>query len=178
MRMKLLFDYFPILCFFIAYKFYGIYTATAITMAASVLQVGGYWFKHRRFDNMHLITMCLILVLGSATLFFHEDIFIKWKPSVIYWLFAIALFGSPYYGTKKPLISRLFASQIELPLNIWKQINLSWGVFFTLMGIVNLYVVYHYSTGAWVNFKLFGTLGLTTVFCIVQAFYINRHSPK
>ena len=176
--MKFLYDYLPILCFFIAYKFYGIYTATAVAMVAAFLQVGLYWLRYRRFEKMHLITLVLIVLMGSATLISHNDIFIKWKPSIIYWIFAILLLGSQFVGSKKPLMSRLLSDQVQLPNKIWKNINLSWGIFFTVMGVANLYVVYHYDTNTWVNFKLFGTLGLTIVFCIAQGFYVARHATE
>ena len=174
--MKFLYDYFPIICFFVAYKFYGIYTATAVTMLAAFLQVGFYWLQHRRFEKMHLITLVLILLMGGATLISHNDLFIKWKPSLIYWAFAILLLGSPYVGKKKPLMSRLLSDQVQLPKKVWDNINLSWGIFFVLMGIANLYVIYYYDTNTWVNFKLFGTLGATLVFCVIQAFYVARHA--
>ncbi len=173
--MKFLYDYFPIICFFVAYKFYGIYAATTVTIIAAFLQVGVYWLKYRRFEKMHLITLVLIVSMGGATLISHNDIFIKWKPSIIYWAFALALLGSQIIGSRTPLIKRLLAEQVQLPIKTWKNINLSWGVFFALMGTANLYVVYHYDTDTWVNFKLFGTLGLTLVFCVAQAFYVARH---
>ncbi len=174
---KLLYDYFPILCFFVAYKLYGIYTATAVTMAAAFLQVSIDWLKYHRFDKLHLITLALILLMGSATLISHDDIFIKWKPSLIYWLFAALLLGSQFIGSK-PLMSRLLSEQVQLPKKIWTHINVSWGIFFAAMGVANVYVVYHYDTDTWVNFKLFGTLGLTLVFCIAQGFYVARHTSS
>jgi len=172
--MKFLYDYFPILCFFIAYKLYGIYVATAVTMIASLLQLGVYWFAKKRLENLHLITFILIVILGSATLLFHNAIFIKWKPSVIYWVFAIFLLGSQYFG-KKPLLYRFLGKRIELPDRIWKHVNFSWGIFFLLMGLLNLYVAYHYSTNVWVDFKLFGTLGLILLFTVTQVIYMSRH---
>jgi intracellular septation protein len=172
--MKFLYDYFPIICFFIAYKFYGIFVATAVTMGASFIQVSGYWLIHRRFEKIHLITLALILLLGTSTLIFHKAIFIKWKPSIIYWVFALLLFGSQYIG-KKPLLHRMLGDKISMPAKIWKRMNFWWGVFFTFLGILNLYVVYHYDTNAWVNFKLFGTLGITLVFLVLQALYMARH---
>lgn len=174
--MKFLYDYLPIICFFVAYKFYGIYTATAITMAAALLQVGFYWLKYRRFEKMHLITLVMILLMGGATLISHNDIFIKWKPSIIYWIFAVLLLGSQVVGSKRPLISRLLSDQVQLPMKVWRNINVSWGLFFAIMGVANVYVVYYYDTNTWVNFKLFGTLGSTIVFCIAQAFYVAKHA--
>ena len=175
--MKLLYDYFPIICFFIAYKLWGIYVATAVTMGASILQVSAYWLMHRKFEKVHLVTMALILVLGGATLFFHKTIFIKWKPSIIYWLFSVLLIGSHFFG-KLTLIHRLIGDKIKLPQKVWARINFSWGLFFLFMGFLNLYVLYHYSTSSWVNFKLFGTLALTIVFIIAQVLYMSRHMEK
>jgi len=172
--MKLLYDYFPIICFFIAYKLYGIYVATAVTIIASAIQVSVYWLIYRRFEKVHLITFVLILVLGGSTLLFHKMIFIKWKPSIIYWLFSIALIVSQYFG-KLTLIHRMLGDKIKLPQKIWSRINFFWALFFLFLGVLNLYVVYHYTTNAWVNFKLFGTLGLTLVFIILQVLYMYRH---
>lgn len=172
--MKFLFDYFPIIAFFISYKIWNIYIATGITMAASLLQVAIYWLKHRRFEKFHIITMIFILVLGSATLLFHNDIFIKWKPTIVYWIFSIVLLGSQFIGAKS-LIHRMLDEKIALPLRIWSRVNLSWALFFIFLGALNLFVVYHYSTNAWVNFKLFGTLGLMVIFIFGQALYMSRH---
>ncbi len=172
--MKLLYDYFPIICFFIAYKLYGIYVATAVTIGASILQVAFFWLKNRRFETIHLITLAFVVVLGGATLIFHKAIFIKWKPSIIYWIFSIVLIGSHFFTTK-PLLHRLLSSKISLPLKIWARLNITWAIFFLLLGFLNLYVVYNYSTSSWVNFKLFGTLGLTLVFIIAQTLYMARH---
>ena len=171
--MKFLYDYFPVICFFIGYKLYGIYTATVVAMIASFLQVGCFWLKNRRFEQLHLLTFALIILLGSITLAFHQPIFIKWKPSIIYWLFGSALLFSQYV-TNKPLLYRMLKNKLQLPQHAWRLLNVSWAVFFITMGFLNVYVVYHYTTDAWVNFKLFGTLGLTLIFMIIQAFYIEK----
>ena len=171
--MKFIFDYVPIIAFFIAFKLYGIYVATAVAMIASALQVALYWLKFKRFEKLHVITLALIIFLGSSTLIFHDEIFIKWKPSVIYWLFSIILFGSHWIG-KKPLVYKMLSDKIDLPDNAWNTLNMSWAAFFFGLGWLNLYVVYHYSTNAWVNFKLFGTLGLILVFVILQALYMAQ----
>lgn len=172
--MNFLYDYFPIVCFFIAYKLKGIYWATGVAMGASALQVAIYWWRHRKFDRTHLITLILIFVLGGMTLLFHNPIFIQWKPSVIYWLFSIVLFGSHFVGNKMPILQRLLGKKAGLPASAWKVINSSWAWFFLIMGFINIYVVYHYTMDQWVNFKLFGTLGATLVFALVQALYIYR----
>lgn len=172
--MKLLYDFFPILLFFIAYKLYGIYAATVVAIVASFIQVGGYWLKHRRFENMHLVTLGLIVVLGGATLWLQDERFIKWKPTLVNWLFGLVFLGSQFIG-KKPLVERMMRNAVQLPVEIWGRLNAIWVVFFILMGVANLYVVYNFDTDTWVNFKLFGMMGLTFTFVIGQAFYLARH---
>lgn len=172
--MKLLFDFLPIILFFIAYKAYDIYTATAVAIVASVLQVGALWLRHRRVERMHLVTLALIGVLGGATLFLHNEAFIKWKPTAVNWAFAVAFLGSQFIG-RRPLIARMLDGNITLPEAVWRRLNIGWVSFFTAMGVANLYVVYNFSTDFWVNFKLFGMLGLTVAFVIGQAFYLARH---
>lgn len=172
--MKFLFDYFPIICFFVGYLLWGIYVATAITIAASILQNAAYWLKHRRFEKMHLITMAVIIVLGGLTLIFHNAMFIKWKPSIIYWIFGGVLLGSHYIG-EMPLLKRMLYSKIKLPDFVWKKLNAAWAIFFIFLGFLNIYVAYHYDTQTWVYFKLFGTLGLTFLFVFIQALYMARY---
>lgn len=172
--MKLLFDYFPIICFFIIYKFYGVFAATAAAMIACVLQNILYWLKHRRFEKLHIITLISILILGGFTLIFHKPIFIQWKPSIIYWIFAGVLLFSQYIS-RKNLLARMLGDKIILPLPIWDKLNIAWSIFFVVLGFLNIYVIYHYSMNAWVNFKLFGTLGLTILFTVGQAFYMSKH---
>lgn len=172
--MKFLTDLLPVLLFFIAYKFYGIYPATIVAIVASVVQVGISWIKNARVETIHIVTMVLILVLGGATLTFHNDLFIKWKPSVINWVFALAFLGSQWIGTK-PLTQRMLENNVKLPAIIWQRLNTSWVVFFTLLGFANLYVIYHFDTDTWVNFKLFGMMGLTLLFVLGQALYMANH---
>lgn len=172
--MKLLFDFFPIILFFIAYKAVGIYAATAVAIVASLAQVGFTRLRHGRVERMHVISMALILVLGGATLFLQDEMFIKWKPTAVNWAFALAFLGSQFIG-RAPLIARMLSESVTLPDEVWRRLNLSWVVFFLAMGAANLYVVYHFSTDTWVNFKLFGMMGLTFAFVIGQAFYLARH---
>lgn len=175
--MKLFFDFFPILLFFIAFKIYGIYVATAIAMAASILQVSIFWLKHHRVEATHMITLAIIMVLGGATLLFHDIMFIKWKPTVIYWIFASLFLITRFVGNKT-LIQRMMDGKVSLPEPMWHKLNLSWALFFLSMGFINLYVVYHYDTNTWVNFKLFGTLGLTVVFVVLQSMYMAKGIKK
>lgn len=175
--MKLLFDFFPILLFFICYKFFGIYPATAVAMIASVLQVVIHRIKHQRYEKMHLISLGLILILGGATLFFHNPWFIKWKPTGIYWLSSLVFLGSSFIG-KKPLIQKMMESNVTLPTPIWQRLNIAWSIYFLLMGGLNLYVAYYYDTDIWVNFKLFGGAGCMLLFVFIQALYLSKHSSE
>lgn len=172
--MKFLFDFFPILLFFIAYKTHGIYAATGVAIVASCLQVGYVWLRQRKVENMHLVTLALIVVLGGATLWLQDEAFIKWKPTVVNWLFAAAFLGSQFIG-RRPLVERMMSNAVTLPAVIWLRLNLAWTLFFIAMGGLNLYVVYHFDTDTWVNFKLFGMMGLTLAFILAQAFYLARH---
>lgn len=172
--MKILLDFFPILLFFISYKYFGIYPATAVVIAATILQVGIGWWRLRRLETMPLVTLVLIVVFGGATLFFQDEMFIKWKPSVLNTLFSIAFLASRWIG-EKTIIERMMGEQIELPKPVWRTLNLAWAIFFMGMAGANLYVVYNFDTETWVNFKMFGLLGLTLVFVILQSFYISRH---
>jgi len=172
--MKLLFDFFPIILFFVAFKLYGIYTATAVAIAASFAQVGWYWLKHKRFENTHLITLAIIVVFGGATLILEDELFIKWKPSVLNWVFGVAFLASHFIG-KKTIVERMMGGNVSLPSGVWNKLNVSWILFFIALGFANLYVVYNFDTDTWVNFKLFGMMGLTLVFVIAQAFYMSRH---
>jgi len=173
-RMKFLLDFFPIVFFFIAYKMYDIYVATAVLIIASLLQTSVHWFMHRRFEKMHVITLVLVCVFGGLTLMLQDEMFIKWKPTVINWLFAIAFLGSQFIG-EKPIIQRMMGDHIVLPIHIWFRLNVAWSIFFISLGIINLFVIYNFDTETWVNFKLFGLLGLTFVFVIAQSLYLARY---
>jgi intracellular septation protein len=172
--MKLLFDLFPVLLFFVAFKWYGVYVATAVAMAAAFVQVGLFWAKHRRFETLHLMTAALILILGGATLLWQNETFIKWKPTAVNWLFALVFLGSHFMGSKT-FTERMMGAAIDLPRAIWTRLNLSWVTFFFTLGCANLYVAYRFDTNTWVNFKLFGMMGLTLAFAIAQVIYLTRH---
>tara|TARA_R110000868_G_scaffold410505_1_gene698731 strand:- start:16549 stop:17082 length:534 start_codon:yes stop_codon:yes gene_type:complete len=172
--MKFLYDFLPIIIFFVAYKLFGIYVATASAIVVSLLQVIYYRIRHGKFENMQLATLVLIAVLGGATLIFHDVMFIKWKVTVVNWLFAAVFFITQFVG-KDPLVKHMLRKNIDLPDAVWKRLNFSWVIYFFVLGCVNLYVIYHFSTDTWVNFKLFGILGLTVVFVIFQAVYLSRH---
>ena len=175
--MKFLFDLLPVLLFFIAYKLDGIYVATAVLIVTSLAQVAWLWFRHRRVEKMPLITALLVLVLGGATLLLHDETFVKWKPTVVNWLFALAFLGSQFIDGKT-LVERMMSGAIDLPAEIWSRLNTLWVAFFVLMGVANLYVAFNFDTDTWVNFKLFGMLGLTLVFVVLQSFYLARHLKR
>lgn len=172
--MKLLFDFFPVLLFFIAFKIYGIYAATYVAIGASFLQVVIYYILHRKLEKMHVITFLLILVLGGATLLFRDPVFIKWKPTGIYWITALVFLGSQYYGNKN-LVQKMMEANLQLPPQIWKLLNFAWCEFFVVMGCLNVYIAYNYDTNTWVNFKFFGGLGLTMIFVVLQSIFLAKH---
>jgi len=172
--MKLLFDFLPILLFFIAYKLADIYVATGVLIVTTLAQVGWIWLRQRRVEKMPLFTAALVLVLGGATLLLHDPVFVKWKPTVVNWLFAAVFLGSRFIG-QKTLLERMMGEQLELPAPVWVKLTFAWAIFFVVMGAANLYVAFTFSENAWVNFKLFGLLGLTLVFVLAQAAYMSRH---
>ncbi len=199
--MKFFFDLFPVILFFVVFKFYGdvvgaesslciyslciaggkegaIYAATAVAILASFVQVGIFWARHRRFENMHVVTLVLLTLLGGATILFQDETFIKWKPTVVNWVFGAAFLGSQFIGSKT-LIQRMMEKNIRLDTEAtWVRLNLAWVAFFVAMGLINLYVAYNFDTDTWVNFKLFGLMGLTLLFVFAQAIFLARHMPE
>lgn len=174
--MKPLLEFFPIILFFVAYKLYDIYIATAVVIVATVVQVLAYWLMYRKVETMHWITLALILVMGGATLYLQDEQFIKWKLTIIEWLFGGAFLASQFIG-KKTFIERMMGGNLELPKTIWKRLNISWALFFISIGFLNLYVMTHYSTDDWVSFKTFGVPGLMLVFIVVQMAFLYKHVP-
>ncbi len=172
--MKFLFDIFPVILFFIAFKVYDIYVATAVAMAATFLQIGWTWLRHRKVDNMLWISLAVIVVFGGATLLLQDETFIKWKPTVLYWLFS-AVLAVAALAFRKNLIRAMMGTQVALPEVVWGKLLASWIAFFALMGALNLIVAYNFSTDAWVNFKLFGGIGLMLVFIVLQGLMLARH---
>lgn len=172
--MKFLFDLFPIILFFIAFKTYDIFVATAVAIVATFVQIGWVWLRHRKVDNMMWISLFVIILFGGATLLFQDENFIKWKPTVLYWLFAAVLFISNSFFQKN-LIRMMLEKQIKLPQFVWNKLNLSWIVFFVFMGCINLYVAYGFSVDTWVTFKLFGSTALMLIFVVSQVFMLNKH---
>jgi len=172
--MKFLFDIFPVALFFVAFKLFGIYTATAVAIGATFAQIGWTWFRHRKVDKMLWMSLGVIVLFGGATLILHNETFIKWKPTVLYWLFG-GILAVAALVFKKNLIRGMMEQQIALPDLVWNKLQLSWILFFAVMGAANLYVAYNFSTDAWVNFKLFGGIGLMLLFVLLQALILAPH---
>lgn len=202
--MKLLFDFFPIILFFLSYhqaeflinnSFIGqlinpekpdylaaTLVATGIAIVASFIQVGYNLIKEHKVEKMHLISLALITVLGGVTIMFGNPAFVQWKPTVLNWLFALVFFASIFIG-EKTLVQRAMGGQLELPDAVWTRLNMAWVVFFLISGAANLYVAFYYGLDRdeatrmdfWVNFKLFGLMGLTLIFVILQAIYLARY---
>lgn len=173
---KFLFDLFPLLLFFIAFKFSDIFTATAVAIVAAVAQF--IWLKAtgRAIEATHWINLTVIVVFGGATLFFHNDAFIKWKPTVLYWLFGSILVGGKLLFGRN-IMQKLMGSKVSMPGPVWDKLNYSWAGFFALSGALNLYVAFsgHFTESQWVNFKVFGLMALLLVFAIAQSVWLGRH---
>ncbi len=172
--MKLLIDFFPILLFFIVFKTLGIYAATAVAIVATVAQIGWLRWRNGRVEPMQWLSLGVIVVFGGATLVAQDETFIKWKPTVLYWLMGGGLLVAEYVF-KRNGIRALMGSQLELPDPVWRQLLHAWAGFFAAMGVINLWVAYHFDTDPWVNFKLFGGLGLMVLFVLAQAAYLSKH---
>jgi intracellular septation protein len=176
--MQLLFDLLPVVLFFVAYKLAGIYVATAVLIVGVLAQTLISWIRHRKVSPMLLTSAVLVLVFGGLTLLVHDAAFIKWKPTIVNWLFAVAFLASQFM--KGPtIVQRLMGEQMKLePATLWNRLNMMWVVFFVCVGALNLYVAFNYSEAAWVNFKLFGLMGLTLVFALAQGFWLARKSEQ
>jgi intracellular septation protein len=177
--MKFLFDLFPVVLFFVAFKLFDIYVATAAAIVATIVQVAWLKLRGRHVDMMLWASLAIIVVFGGATLLLQDEMFIKWKPTVLYWLFGAVLAGS-MLAFRKNLIRGLLSEQMELPEPVWARLNWSWVGFFVFMGALNLYVAFNYSTDLWVNFKVFGGIGLMVAFVVGQSLVLARHmqDPK
>ena len=201
--MKLLLDFLPIILFFGTFKFAEgrkdwaaqfasdhlgflvsggvvgpneapVLLATLVVIVATLTQVAVMLLRGKKVDMMLWVSLGLVTVLGGATVWFHNETFIKWKPSVLYWVMGLAFWISQAVF-RKNLLQALIGDQLVLPLGVWQRLNFAWVAFFAFMGLLNLYVAYSFSTDAWVNFKLFGGIGLMVVFTIGQGLYIGRH---
>ena len=201
--MKLLFDLFPVILFFVVFRLAGahaevaqafgtqylsglvsggeittaqapILLATAVAILATFGQIGWLLARRKPVDNMLWVSLVIIVLFGGATIYFHDEHFIKLKPTVLYWCFALVLLGSPLV-LKKNLMKSMMGQQLNLPADVWSRLNLAWGLFFLLMGALNLYIAFHFPLDFWVNFKLFGFLGLMVVFVVLQSIYLSRY---
>jgi intracellular septation protein len=201
--MKILLDFLPILLFFGTFKFaehdaqgaadfatrhFGflvsggvvgptegpVLLATLVVIVATLVQIAFLLARGRKIDLMLWISLGLVTVLGGATVWFHNETFIKWKPSVLYWAMGLSFWLS-HFVFRKNLLQTLMGEQLELPIDVWQRLNWAWIVFFGAMGVLNLYVAYSFSTDTWVNFKLFGSLGLMLLFTLAQGVYLSRH---
>jgi intracellular septation protein len=203
--MKLLADFLPIILFFAAFKIAGndkdaaaafasehfgflvsggsvgpdeapVLLATVVVILATLAQVLVLKLRGRKIDTMLWVSLVLVVVLGGLTIWFHSETFIKWKPTMLYWVMAAAfLLGPLLFG--KNLLRLLLGEQLQLPDAIWQRLNWAWVAFFAVMGALNLWVAYTFSTDTWVNFKLFGSIGLMLVFTVAQGLYLSRHLP-
>jgi intracellular septation protein len=174
--MQFLADYFPLILFFVAFKWQGIFVATAVAIVASVIQIAWFRYQRGKVAPVHWLSLVIIGVFGGATLVLQDENFIKWKPTVLYWLFgAILLGGRVFFG--RNLISGLL-SELKLPEAVWTRVTWSWVAFFAVMGVLNWYVAFHYPTDTWVNFKVWGSMILVVIFVIAQGLMLARHMPE
>jgi intracellular septation protein len=177
--MKFLFDLFPVILFFIAFKVGDIFIATGVTIAATFAQIGWLLLRKKKIDVMLWVSLGIVVVAGGLTLLLHDETFIKWKPTILYWAFAIGLGGSSLLFGKN-LIRSVLESQVKLPDPVWKNLNLAWIGFFIFMGCANLAVAFAFnlSTDTWVNFKLFGGMGLMLLFALAQGLVLSKYSEE
>ena len=180
--MKFLFDFFPLIAFYATYQIYksyyddgnAIFVATAAIIIATIFQVAFNWFKHNKIEKMHIITVVLVTFFGGLTLILHDPVFIKWKVSIINWLFGLAFIGSQFIGDKT-IAERMLSNAIDVPKSVWGRLNVSWALFFIALGFINVYVFKNYDEETWVNFKVYGMLGLTFIFVVIQGVYLSRY---
>lgn len=174
--MKFLFDLFPVILFFAAFQVWDIYVATGVAIAATFAQIGWLALRKQKIDPMLWASLAIIVVFGGLTLMLRDKTFIQWKPTVLYWLFSAVLAGAALTG--RNLIKAMMSKQIALPEPVWAKLNWSWVGFFAFMGAANLFVAYNFSESAWVNFKLFGGLGLMLLFVLAQGVVLSRYAEE
>jgi intracellular septation protein len=173
--MQFVIDLLPVIAFFIAYKLADIYVATAVLIVGVLLQTAVSWIRHRKVSGMLLTSAVLVVVFGGLTLLIHDATFIKWKPTVVSWLFAAAFLASQFMSGQ-PIIQRMLGENVTLDARDWNRLNLMWAVFFFVEGVLNLYVAYNFDEATWVNFKLFGLMALTLLFALAQGVWISRRA--
>ncbi|MBD8161414.1 septation protein A [Erwinia persicina] len=175
--MKQLLDFIPLVVFFIFYKLYDIFVASGALIVASALALVVGWFLYRKLEKMSLITFALVAVFGTLTIALHNPDFIKWKVSIIYGLFTLALLFSQFF-MQQPLIQKMLGKEIQLPEFAWRRLNIAWALFFLACGLANIYVAFWLSQDIWMNFKVFGLSALTLVFTLLSGVYIYRLMPQ
>lgn len=175
--MKQFLDFLPLVVFFAFYKMYDIFVASGALIVATGLALLYSWYKFRKVEKMMIVTFILVTIFGSLTIFFHNDEFIKWKVTVIYGLFALALLVSQIV-MKKNLIQSMLGKEITLPAAIWGRLNIAWVLFFLACGVANIYIAFWLPQSVWVNFKVFGLTGLTLLFTLLCGIYMYRHMPE
>lgn len=174
--MKQFFEFIPLIIFFIVFKMVDIYAATGSLMVSMGVMLAFNYYKNGKVEKMHLITFVMVLVFGTLTLILHDDAFIKWKVTVVYILFSLALLVSQLFY-KKPIIKQMLGKEISLPENIWNNLNIAWALFFAVLAVVNVYVAFSLSQEIWVNFKVFGLLAATLAFTVLSGLYIYKYLP-
>ncbi|GLP94930.1 septation protein A [Paraferrimonas sedimenticola] len=174
--MKQLLDFLPLLVFFAVYKFYDIYMATGALIAATAVQLVVSYLLYKKIEKMHLFTFALVAVFGSLTMVLQDEAFIKWKVTVVYGLFAIALLVGEII--KKPIIKSMLGNELPVPEPIWKRVSWAWIGFFSFCGALNVYVAFSLPLETWVNFKVFGLMGLTLAFTVLTVVYLFKHLPE
>ena len=172
--MKIFFDLIPVILFFIGFKFFGIFAATAIAIATTLALIVYSKIRHDKVDNMLLANGAIISVLGGITLLLHDKTYIMWKPTVLYWLAAAVLLVSNMFF-KKNFIQQMMGKMLNPPQAIWNKLNLLWVIFLVGLGFLNLYVAFNYSLDTWVNFKLFGVTSLLFLFMIGQTLVLRKY---
>lgn len=174
--MKQLLEFIPLIIFFVVYKMTDIYAATGSLIVTTGLLLAYSYFKNGKAEKMQVITFLMVFIFGSLTLFLHDDVFIKWKVTFIYALFAVALLASQYIF-KKSIIKQMLGKELTLPDNVWNRLNIAWALFFIILSILNVYVAFNLPQEVWVNFKVFGLLGATLVFTMLSGLYIYKYLP-
>jgi intracellular septation protein len=171
--VKSFFEVLPLLLFFVAFKVFGVFIATGVAIGASFIQVSLFLILKKKVEVMQWITLGILVIFGGFTLFFQDELYIKWKPTIVNFAFAAVFIGSQLFN-KGPFIQKLLGSKIELPPEQWRRLNMVWALFFIFLGSLNLFVAYQFSTDVWVNFKIFGMTGLTLVFTLIQGLVFFR----
>ena len=171
---KFLFDLFPVILFFIAFKFSGIFTATAVAIAATIAQIIYSKIRYGKVEKMLIMSGAIISILGGITLLLHDKTYIMWKPTVLYWVLAITLLISNLFF-KKNFIQQMMTKMIDAPTPIWNRLNFAWAIFLVLLGFLNLYVAFNYTENVWVNFKLFGVTSIMFIFIMGQTLALKKY---